>query len=249
MERIKRIYHFVVDSKIPTLSGALCFFLLLNGGSYLFLLVSFSSYFLVDLIPYVEQNMMDGIVKEILIYLFHHQSNLSISIILLATSLYSSSSLYYHFMHICEIITKKPLDFVISKRIQAIILAPILIFLFLALLILLLIAERRIGGYIYILYFILLILFIYIFNKIALRSYTIGGLYKGIIFSSIYCISFTLLFIVYLKIFSSFKVVYGVLSFLIIFLFYLYSITIGLFLGIYMNCKNLEVWNYFFKAK
>ena len=66
MEKIKRIYHFIIDSKIPSLSGALCFFILLNGGSFLFLFVSMSNY-LKNFLPVLEINLKDGELKDLLI--------------------------------------------------------------------------------------------------------------------------------------------------------------------------------------
>ena len=243
MRLVSKIYHFVVDPKIPTLSGALCFFLLLNGGSYLFLFVSISSFFFIDYTQYIN-SLSDGIVKDIILYLLQYNSNLSISIFLLISSIYSSSSLYYHFMHICEVITKQAIDYKISKRVQALIFVPIalLIGVFFILVISFLQYFYRIISTIFFMLYLFIV--IYLLNKIALRNYNFYNLYKGILFSFLYIVVFSILFGVYLKLFSNFKLVYGVLSTIIISLFYLYVCIIGFFLGLYINCKNLDVSNF-----
>ncbi len=247
MKLIKKIYHFVVDAKIPTLSGSICFFLLLNGGSYLFLFVSLSSYFFIDLFPYLETHLEPSLFKDIVLYLFEHNSNLSISIFLLISSIYSSSSLYYHFMHVCEVITKQPVDDRFGKRIQALVLVPVVLFLLFLSLGLLSIVQMLLGNITYLFFILISFLFIFLLNKIALRRYPFQRLKKGIIFSFLYLFFFSFFFVLYLKVFSNFKIVYGLLSFIIIFLFYLYSIIIGIFIGIYINCKNLEVSSFLFE--
>jgi len=246
MSRITKIYHLVVGTKIPTLSGALCFFILLNGGSYLFLFVSLFSYFPLNVMDVLNSYIVDGLLKEILIYLFEHHSNLSSSIILLATSIYSSSSLYYHFLEACELITKQPVDNRFGKRIQALILVPLMLLLVFIITIGIYILRITLGNAIYILMLLIILLFIYLLNRIALRGYSIKKLTKGVLFSFLYIIIFSGLFLVYLNIFSNFKIVYGILSFFIVFLFYLYIAIIGILVGIYLNCKNIEVSNFLF---
>ena len=245
MRIISRIYHFVVDGKIPTLSGSLCFFLLLNGGSYLFLFVSLSSRFFIDWKPFIEEGLKEGIIRDIFLYLIEHNANLSVSVFLLASSIYSSSTLYYHFMHICELITKQATDYRIGKRIQSLFLVPIVLLILFIGIGLLMVIHLYFDFLSYLFFLFLSVLFIYFLNKVALRGYKFKRLIKGIIFTFLYWIGFSLCFIVYLNLFSNFKVVYGFLSFIIILLFYLYILTIGVFLGIYMNCKNLEVSDFF----
>lgn len=247
MKLIKKIYHFIVDAKIPTLSGSVCFFLLLNGGSYFFLFVSLSSYFLIDLYPYLEEHLEASLFKDVVLYLFEHNANLSISLFLLISSIYSSSSLYYHFMHVCELITKQPVDNRFSKRLQALVLVPLVLLSAFQFIGLLSVIQMLWGDITYLFFMTFILLFIYLLNKIALRRYSVKRLWKGIVFSFLYAVVFSFFFILYLKNFSNFKIVYGLLSFIIIFLFYLYSITIGIFIGIYMNCKNLEVSQFLFE--
>lgn len=239
---LKNVYHFVTDFKIPTLSGALCFFILINGGSYLFLFVSIVGAFSKEFvfIPNNFINLLPDYLSDIFIYLIEHNASIPISLFLLISSIYSSSSLYYHFLQISEIITRIPLSLRFSKRIQAIIFVPIvLIFIYFSIAsISYIYSFNVIYSYLFIVIFILLIL--YFLNFLALKRFK--RLYKGVVFSFFYELLFTIGFIAFLKYFNNFKVVYGLFSFFIIFLFYLYISIIGIFLGIYLNFKNLEVF-------
>jgi hypothetical protein len=49
---------------------------------------------------------------------------------------------------------------------------------------------------------------------------------------------FSIGFIAYIRMFSNFKIIYGVLSFVFVFCFYIYSICIGFLIGICINNKN-----------
>lgn len=241
MKVIRKIYHFVVDMKIPTLAGSLCFFLLLNGGSYLFLFVSLSSYFFIDLLPFLKSHLEEGLLKDVVLYLFEHNANLSISLFLLGSSIYSSSSLYYHFLQISELITKQPVDNRLGKRLQALILVPLVLIALFLMMSLLSVIQMTFGGIAYLFFIVFTFLFIYFLNKLVLRKYPFKRLLKGVLFSFLYVFVFSFFFVLYLNVFSDFKIVYGLLSFIIILLFYLYNIIIGILLGIYVNCKNLEV--------
>ena len=89
MKKLLDIFHFVVESKITTLAGSLCFFLLLNGGSYIFLIVSITS-FIIDYETIINSLLNDGLIKDLLVYLFKHSSSIQFNIILILTSIYSS---------------------------------------------------------------------------------------------------------------------------------------------------------------
>lgn len=240
---IKRIYHFIVDKKIPTLSGALCFFILINGGAVLFLIISMSKYLFIDIIPYIDNVLADNSFKDIIMYLLNHNASIPISIFLLLTSIYSSSSLYYHFLNIVELITNIPISYSISKRLLSLLIVPIsIIFIFISIILLVILSNHNNLFYIFLSLYSVII--IYLLNKIALKL-KFKRLIKGIIFTFLYFFIFTILFILFIKINTGFKEIYGILSIIIIILFYLYSIIIGLFLGMYINWKNIEV-SYFF---
>lgn len=243
-DMIKRIYHLIVDAKIPTMAGALAFFLFVNGGSYLFLFVTLSMYLPFDLNIIINEGISDGLLRDFLLYLVNHSANLNYSIFLILTSIYSSSSLYYHFMHIGEQLSKTPQEHKISKRVRAL----ALVFLFLVLISLIIISMSLIGSLLSIPYRTVLIisiigiLFIMLYIGNVLIFHTNKKIIKGVLFSLAYVVIFTILFVVYLSYFSNLKVVYGVFSSIIVFMFYIYILCIGVLLGIYVNSKNLDVF-------
>lgn len=250
MYLVKRIYHFIVDPKIPSLASSLAFFVFLNGGSYLFLFVTLSSYLPLNIINIIENGLMDGDVKDLIMYLLNYNSNINYSLFLIITSLYSSSSLYYHYMNICEIFTKRISKASLGKRAKALITTPIILLSFIlaimGLVFINLIKLSIINIISKIVLVLIILLITYFLNFLALGDIKIKKNYKGVIFSFLYFLIFTILFIIYLNMFSNFKIVYGILSFFIILMFYIYILCIGLLLGVYINCKNLDVFHFLF---
>lgn len=242
---IKRIYHFCVDKKIPTLACSLAFNVIMSGGAFLFLFIILSGFFSNSFHELIINGFEDGKLKDLIIYFFNYQNNISYSIFLVITSIYSASSLYYHLISIVELITQVHYDISISKRIISVIITVIYLILFNFIT---LIATEVIINlqFSYQLIFFIFLMFviainIYIVNMISLRDYHFKRIIKGTIFTFIYMLLFTIGFIIYLKLFSDFKIIYGILSFFIIFFFYLYMISIGILLGIYFNFKNINI--------
>lgn len=249
---LSKIYHFIMDKKIPTLASAIAFNLVMNGGSFLFLFIILSGLFSNSFHEVILNTFEDGKVKDLISYFFDYQNNISYSILLIITSIYSASSLYYHLMGIVEFITEQTYSISISKRILAI---GITIVYLVALNILTLLASEIIlflNSLYHILSWCLILLVfvltIYVIQVISLKTYRLQKLYKGILFTTIYFILFTIGFVIYLKLFSNFKIVYGILSFFIILYFYIYVLCIGLLLGINFNHLNINL-NFLSKNK
>lgn len=243
MNLIKKVYRLLVESKIITLAASFAFFLFLNGGSYLFLFITLSNYLPFDFRSLIVLNIEDGLSKEILLYFINHNVSLPYSIFLIITSIYSSSSLYYHFIHISDVLIDENRS---NKRLKSI--SVMVIFLTIASFILSINSVFLSYNYsvykmiISLSFIIVICLLIYTLNVVGLNSLNIKKLYKGIIFSHVYFILLTMLFMIYIKIFSNVKIIYGVFSFIIIFMLYIYLISIGLLIGIYINGKNIEVY-------
>lgn len=239
-----RIYHFVMDKKIPTLASAIAFTLIMNGGSFLFLFIILSGFFSNSFQDLIMNTIEDGKLKELIVYFFNYQNNISYSILLVITSLYSASSLYYHLFGIVEYITETKFDRSVSKRVFSIFVT--IIYLVCLNFITLLASEIIIHlSYLYMILSLLLILLvfvltIYMIHVVTFQTYKIGRLYKGILFTTIFFLIFTFGFVIYLKLFSSFKIVYGILSFFIILFFYIYILCIGMLLGINLNHLNIN---------
>ncbi|MDE6947037.1 MAG: YihY/virulence factor BrkB family protein [Anaeroplasmataceae bacterium] len=239
-----RVYHFIMDKKIPTLASAIAFNLIMNGGSFLFLFIILSGLFSNSFQELILNTVEEGKLKDLISYFFDYQTNISYSILLVITSLYSASSLYYHLIGIVEFITETTIPVPVSKRILAI--GITIAYLFgLNLLTLLATELILLFHYIYILLSLLLLLIIfiitiYVIQVVSLHTFQIKKLYRGILFTTAYFILFTTGFILYLKLFSNFKIVYGILSFFIILFFYLYILCIGVLLGINLNHLNIK---------
>ena len=239
-----RVYHFIMDKKIPTLASAIAFNLIMNGGSFLFLFIILSGLFSNSFQELILNTVEEGKLKDLIYYFFDYQTNISYSILLVITSLYSASSLYYHLIGIVEFITETTIPVPVSKRILAI--GITIAYLFGLNLITLLATELiLLFHYIYILLSLLLLLIIfiitiYVIQVVSLHTFQIKKLYRGILFTTAYFILFTTGFILYLKLFSNFKIVYGILSFFIILFFYLYILCIGVLLGINLNHLNIK---------
>ena len=239
---IKYLYKLIVGNKIPTLASSIAFNIILNGGSFLFLYLIFSRYFNNSFINQIINNLGDGDFKDLIVYFIDYQNNISYSFFLIITSIYSASSLYYHFINVIELLTNRSIKINISRRIISIILT--ILFLLGINIITMLIVEliRNINlnlrAGIILLIILLIVGILYFINFISVRDKSFKKMYRGLIFSMLYILLFTIGFIVYLNIFSNFKVIYGVLSFIFIFCFYIYFISIGILIGVCINVKN-----------
>ncbi len=227
---------FILLSNISLASAAVCFFLIINGGSTIFLLITILSRIInINIIP-------DSTLKDIFIFLSSFNINLSSSIIAIITSIYSTSTLFKFYLKGVELITNKP--YFKNKRLISIIFSIFLPFIFLILMILFILLDSINLLSMLIIYIILYLLFQYILQGFALKTINTKLLYKGILFSLLFTIIFSFSFIIYLDNFK-FKEIYGIFSILIGFILYLYINIIGLYLGIYYNWKNIVDSNYF----
>ncbi|MDE7161655.1 MAG: hypothetical protein K2N65_02725, partial [Anaeroplasmataceae bacterium] len=74
---ISKIYHFVMDKKIPTLASAIAFNLIMNGGAFLFLFIILSGLFSNSFHELILHTLYDGIVKDLISYFFDYQNIIS----------------------------------------------------------------------------------------------------------------------------------------------------------------------------
>ena len=227
---------FILLSNISLASAAVCFFLIINGGSTIFLLITILSKSInINIIP-------NSTLKDIFLYLSSFNIDLSSSIIAIITSIYSTSTLFKFYLKGVELITNNPYSK--NKRLISIIFSMFLPLIFLILMILFILLASINLVSILIIYILLYLLFQYILQSFALKNIKLKALYKGILFSFLFTIIFSVSFIIYLDNFK-FKEIYGIFSVLICFIFYIYINIIGLYLGIYYNWKNIVDSNYY----
>ena len=70
----KKIFNILVDKKIPTLAGSLTFFLVLNGGSFLFLYIIISNYLPYSFLNFIIELLDEGDFKDLRLRLLVPQS-------------------------------------------------------------------------------------------------------------------------------------------------------------------------------
>lgn len=238
---IKYFYRLLIDNKIPTLAASLSFNIILNGGSFLFLYLIMSRYFDNSILNQFINSVEDSKLKDLIVYFIDYQNNINYSFFLVITSIYSASSLYYHLINVLELLTKRSYKVNLSRRIVSIILTVLFLVVINIIIMFLfeIIRSFKIGFIILVLLVTSLIL--YLVNMVCLKEMNFKKIYKGFIFSLLYFLLFTISFILYLRVYSNFKVIYGVLSFMFIFCFYIYSNCIGFLIGICINVKNNSI--------
>lgn len=233
--RIKKIFTNI--SNITFSASSVSFYLIINGGSTVFLLISIISIFINKL----SINIPDENLKNIIDSLISYNKNYTFSIILFITSVYSTSTLFKSYLKGTEIITNT--KYINNKRISSILFSLLLPIIFIIMLLIFILLRIINLLSVLLIYVLLYFLFQYILQGFALRNINIKILYRGIIISFLFSFSFSLFFIIFLNYFS-FKEIYGVFSLIISFIFFLYINIIGLYLGIYYNWKKIEECNY-----
>lgn len=233
---LKKIFTNI--SNITFSSASLSFYLIINGGSTIFLLISILSLF----INKFSINIPDKNLNNIISFLISYNNNYTLSLIFLITSIYSTSTLFKAYLKGAELITNT--KYVYNKRIISLLFSLLLPIIFILMLLIFILLKIINLISVLIIYILLYFLFQFILQGFALKSINIKILYKGIIISFLFSFIFSLSFIIYLHYFS-FKEIYGIFSLLISFIFFLYMNIVGLYLGIYYNWKKLEECNYY----
>lgn len=243
-------YRLLKSYNFTTLAGTIAFFFIVNGGSLAFLISLTLNLFHFDYNLSITNN---NTIKQILTYLNLSPSNgyTPYYIVLIATSIWSSSTFFYHIIKTGELIYKtmrKPYHF--FHRITSIILVFIFIVIILISLVLLLILNylnnRINNSFIKLtlkvsLYFILpIVIIIYFMLFVPPIRLKINEIYKGTLFTIIFWFLISILFRVYLNIFTNFKAIYGALTFLIITMIYIYLLAIGLVIGLIVNLEEIS---------
>lgn len=247
---LRHIYLFYKELKerhFTTMAGAIAFFVLVNGGSLFFLIASLLKVF--NIVPY-EDVLKKDYFTNILHFFDQNTKRLNVShIIMFITSIWTSSTLFYHIMLVGEIIyNDKRKRFFLRHRLIAIIL--VLVFMILILLVLLLIIlANKILKYITSIWLksffetillmgipSIIIIFFLLFvppNKLTFRKIIPGYLFT---ISSWILSTFSLR--LYLSFFSNFKALYGIFTMIIIGVIYIYILIVCLIIGLIVNEKT-----------
>lgn len=242
------IYKKLKDTNLTTIAGSISFFIILNCGSLFFLISSLLKLFNLNIYEYtIKQNDM---FSYFLNFFSNNVLYLNVSnIILTFTSLWSSSSLFYHIIQAGEVIyNKKRNNGILYKRGFSIVLVFLFIILIVITIMLIilgyyfitLIKNKLLYTFISTLLMFIIPSFIIIFFLLFVPplSIKVKEISIGYLFTITSWVVFTYLFKLYLKLFTNFKALYGILTLLVIFMLYLYILIICLMIGMIINQEN-----------
>lgn len=239
MKRIISIYRLLTNKNYSTIAGSIAFFIVVNGGAILFLIIKLLSYFEADIvvnIPYL--NIAVSHIRG-----YTGGFSVLYSIFFIITSIWSASTLFYHLIKSFELI------YGIKKKFNTLyrLVAVFFVILFLALLlsgailqtiIKSVIGDKRVLYKLYelIILFIAPIAVILFFNMFLCPvNIRFKNAIKGSTFTFLFWIVVTFLFNIYIKYFSNYKKLYGALAMFVIFMVWIYLISIGLVIGFIIN--------------
>lgn len=235
-----KIFKLLINKRYSTIAGAISFFVLLNGWSlmflilYLFKILDLKENIIIkapsiisDFFMYYREIALDSIGKK--------------SIILVLSSLFSTSSLFYHLLRAGELIyDKKRNREKVYNRIVSIIFSISFIFLIAAIVIMKIILSRISGGIIYII-LNRIITFLLIFLIVSFINYyivpfriNIKKVLLGSLATTIYWILCGYLFNAII-IFTNYGSIYKGLEIVVVSQLYIYIMSIGLIIGVVIN--------------
>ncbi len=242
------IHKKLKESNLTTIAGSISFFIILNCGSLFFLISTLLK--LLNLNIYEYTKTYNDIFTYFLNFFSTNVLYLNVSnIILTFTSIWSSSSLFYHIIQAGEVIYhKKRNNGILYKRGFSIVLVFLFIILIVITIMLIilgyyfirLIKNELLYSFISTLLMFIIPSFIIVFFLLFVPPINIKlkEISKGYLFTIISWVICTFLFKLYLKIFTNFKALYGMLTLLVVFMLYLYILIICLMIGMIINQLN-----------
>lgn len=258
MERLRRSYRYVKgkyqllsDKKYTTIAGTLVFFLIMSIVPLTFWLTLIIGKLPVDVDAVLALPVFDS-VKNVFVYVRREAENAtaSVSILLLVTTLYSSTNLFYQMRRSGEIIYgRSHKKQGIRMRIGALALMFIVMFLVVVFMGLFAVGTFLFSRFLsknweiaadYVLlvglsFALVLLLNVYICPyKRPLKTF-LGGTFVTVAAWMVAVVGFT----VYLK-WSNMDKLYGALSAIIVFLLWLYVLMIGFIVGVIFNSEKIE---------
>ena len=250
-DKVRGTFSYLAAKKYTTLAGTMAFFLVMSVVPFLFWLTLLFGKLNIDYTRLFELEIFAEF-KDILLYFRDAAQNAtaSASVVLLVTTLYSSTNLFYHMRRSGEIIynsTRKKGSLLI--RVSAVVLIFIVMILFLAGVTLFLLGNTLLSRLfpsfvaqvsVYALFGVfmfglLVLLNIYVCPyRIGVKSVVWGSLLT-LLLGGVVSFGFT----VYVS-FGSMEKLYGAAVFLILFLLWLYLLMICFVIGVVFNCYLLE---------
>lgn len=242
--KIINIYKLLIKKSYSTLSGAIAFFLIINGGSIAYLMLFISNLLEIDL-PVTNEYIVS--------FLNTVESNVNTksylyTIFFICTSIYGASSLFFHLLKTGEMIYEETNGkFSIIRRITAIIFLAAIIFIVEICFVLLVLSKNVLSNIFlriirYLLFTLIPLLIVICINFfITPHEVRIKDIFKGSVITTISWYVLTFVFTNYVRVFTNYKAIYGVLTLFIVFMIWVYLIAQGLVIGIIINEKTKTV--------
>ena len=233
----------MMKKSYSTLSGAIAFFLIINGGSIAYLVLFIANMF--DFKFEVDNNMINSFLSNIESKIDY--SNNFFTIFFILTSIYGASSLFFHLLKTGEMIYEEINDkFTIIRRFTAIIFLFATIFIIELFFILFVLGNNIFNNFFWhsakyiILLFIPYVIAICINFFVTPHSVKFKEINKGACFTTVFWYIVTIGFAIYVEIFTNYKAIYGALTFFIVFMIWIYLLAQGLIIGIILNYYEKE---------
>ena len=250
-EKARAAYGYLAAKKYTTLAGTMAFFLVLSIVPFLFWLTLIFGRLNIDYEQIFELEIFSGI-RDFLFYLRDSAQSATVgaSVILLATTLYSSTNLFYHMRRSGELIYDyKRKKGGIVLRFSALVLIFIVMILLLAEAILFLLCNAllrrafpsffaQLGIYAILgvlAFFFIVILNLYVCPYRVKFSNVVWGSLITLFIGGLASFGFT----IYLT-FGSVQRLYGAVALFIVFLLWLYVLMICFVTGVVFNCYLIE---------
>ncbi|HIY78035.1 MAG TPA: YihY/virulence factor BrkB family protein [Candidatus Borkfalkia excrementavium] len=247
IRKARSAYGYLAAKKYTTLAGTMAFFLVLSIVPFLFWLTLIFGKLNIDYEQFFELEIFTDI-RDILFYIRDAAESATVgaSVILLATTLYSSTNLFYHMRRSGEIIYEyKRKKGGIALRISALVLIFIVMLLLLAAAIVFLLGnaflKRAFPSFfaqlgLYAILGVLAFFFIVLLN-LYICPYRVGfynvvwGSLLTLLLGGIASFGFT----IYLRL-GNMQKLYGAVALFIVFLLWLYLLMICFVIGVILNC-------------
>lgn len=247
MKKLIDLYLKISNKSYTTLSSSIAFFLIINGGSLIYLILVISNFLNLDIVNYLNYNNTYLTTKMIIDDLELDVISLNnYSWFLTITSIFSASTLFFHLIKVGEIIYQEQSErYTVKKRVFSVIITIIFIIVIITIILAVFIIDYLLKNinvnllgtvlktiiYISIPFVIALIINMLVTpNKAKIKE-----VIYGVVLTTFFWYIATFGFTIYLKIFLNFKIVYGALTFLVVFMVWIYLMSIGLIIGFIIN--------------
>lgn len=240
---IFRIYNILINKSYSTLSGAIAFFLVVNGGSLLYLFLVISNFLHISITPnfLIDATIIEEVSKK-------QTGSFIYSLIFIITSIYGSSSLFFHILKAGELIYQRPHQRIsLFRRVTSLVFMLAFMGIIETFLIVVFLGDSLFHNPLWRYFRYFLFMIIPFLLSLCLHFFAIPeevkfiDLRKGAILTTLLWYLTSLAFILFLNIFTNYKAFYGSLSFFVIFMIWLYLLAQGFIVGI--------IYNYYYHEK